>query len=408
MNAKLFPRIRESDCSEPATDTPVDIFRTVVLGQIQRVSEVEMLPLLGGLGRVLAEDVVSRVALPGFDRAAMDGFGVGAGDLARGSHLRIVDRPDRLASVEPGCAVRLHTGAAVPPGIVAVARRERCLDCDGVVELRDTVPVGADIRRRGEDVREGDRLAKAGAVIDARLVALLASAGIAEIVARRPIRLAILSTGDELVGTDGALPLIHDSNRPMLSALLARPGVTVIDGGIVRDDATEQANALATLAEGTDLILCSGGTAGSAADHLPEAARRAGGTARSYRLALRPGRPIVLGTVGGALLLGLPGNPLAAFVSAQLFALPAIAALAGETASTSSGEPAVLAGNERRRPGVVEFAPGSVVGHGADGRPIVQLSPSGSARLLPLASADGLVELAVDGTVRFHRGGRIA
>ncbi|MGD9737967.1 MAG: molybdopterin molybdotransferase MoeA [Bauldia sp.] len=405
MAVATFPRIDDRGCDEESADTPVDVFRAALLSMIAPTTGTEVLALADGIGRIIAADIRSPIALPGFDRAAMDGFGVGAGDLCEGKLLRIATSSESLSE---GTAVRLHTGGAIPRGVVAVVRRERAAVQGEMARLRESILPGADIRRRGEDFREGTTIARAGAAIDARLTALLAACGIAEVTVRRRVRVAVLSTGNELVGRDGAQPPVHDSNRPMLLALLAGPGVEMIDGGIVGDDAAAQADRLRDLTSRADLIVCTGGTAGSPADVLPDAIARAGGTARACRLALRPGRPILLGRIGRAVLLGLPGNPLAAFVTAQLFAGPAIVALAGGRRHHSpAGQPASLAEPRRDRPRIAAFVPCVVTACDADGRPILRLLPSGSGRLLPLAESDGLAELAPDGAVRFYRDGRI-
>jgi molybdopterin molybdotransferase len=272
----------------------------------------------------------------------MDGYGLAAADLAPGAATpRLVrriaagDAPGR--TLRPGEAVRLLTGARVPDGVAAVVMEEHAALRDGRVVLTRHAPVaGENLRRRGEDVVEGQALLSVGTRLDARHAALLAAAGLGAVTVRRQVRVALLSNGSELrvagAAQDGAAT-VHDSNRPMLRAMLARPEVACADCGLLPDDPAALARALAEAAEGHDLILALGGVSGGDADHLPRALRDAGGQVEVLKLALKPGKPLAYGRLGDARCLFLPGNPLAALVTMLLFGRPLLARLAGGSAT---------------------------------------------------------------------------
>jgi molybdopterin molybdotransferase len=215
---------------------------------------------------------------------------------------------------------------------------------------------------------------------------------VAAIASPRPIRVTVISTGNELRPAGAALApgMVHDVNGPMLMGLFAHPQTQLSNGGLCLDDVDALAQSLGEAARESDLIVCSGGTAGSETDIVPAAVRRAGGSAAGARLALKPGRPIVSGTIGNAVFLGIPGNPFAAFVSAQLFAWPVILALAGARAGVRHGTTASLARGLLRTPGRTEFRPARIV-PGPSGELLVHAEEASG--LGALARADGLVEL---------------
>ena len=209
-----------------------------------------------------------------------------------------------------------------------------------------------------------------------------------------------------MVGAAGA----YDSNRPMLAALLARPELEVTDLGLLADDPRALAACLAGAAGAHDLILASGGVSGSDADHLPGALRAIGGEVTTLKLALKPGKPLAHGRLGAALCLFLPGNPLAALVSMLVFGRPLLARLAGASVPALAPAAAAAAEGFARRPGREEFIPARVAGHDAEGLPLLERTGrAGSARLLPLSRADGLLWLPADAErvapgdrLRFH------
>ncbi|WP_349369276.1 gephyrin-like molybdotransferase Glp [Salinarimonas sp.] len=366
------------------------------------LADVEVLPLGAAAGRVLARSVHARVASPAFDRSAMDGYAVRAGGgLAAGARLAVVGRiaagarGTRIGAAE---AARIFTGAPIPPGADAVVMQEDVRADGHAVVLTRPVRAGAHIRRTGEDVGVGDRLAEAGTRIEARVVALLAAQGVGTLAVRRRPRVAVVSTGDELAGPDAPLApaAIHDANRPMLLALLAAAGCAPIDAGIVRDDASEQASRLAALAGACDLIVTSGGASVGEEDHAARAVRLAGGEAETLAMALKPGKPALVGRIGAASVLGLPGNPVSALVVFSLLGRAMLARLAGGTPRRPAGLPTPLAEPLARKPGRTEFVPARLVR--TEGGTRLALASTNSARLRPLAEADGFAEIPADAT----------
>lgn len=364
-------------------------------------------------GRVLAASPLAAAALPPFDQSAMDGYGLAAADLRPGATprlLRVVRAGDAPGpAIRPGEAVRLLTGAPVPEGVAAVTMEEHADLRGGRVHPRRPVRAGENLRRRGEDVAPGERLAEPGTRLDARHVALLAAAGVERVSVRRRVRVALLSNGDEL--RPGAGSAVRDSNRPMLRALLApRPELDCTDLGLLPDDPAALAAALRRAAANHDLILSTGGVSGSDADHVPGAVAAAGGGVEVLKLALKPGKPLAHGRIGDAVCLCLPGNPLAALVCVLVLGRPLLARLSGARAHAAAPLAAVAGEGFPRKPGREEYLPARVVGHDAAGLPVLaRAGHAGSARLLPLSRADGLMWLpagaervAPGGALRFH------
>ncbi|MGJ3263247.1 MAG: molybdopterin molybdotransferase MoeA [Salinarimonas sp.] len=364
------------------------------------ITDVDLLPLGRAGGRVLARAVQARLSSPAFDRSAMDGYAVRAGDgLEAGVRLSVMGRiaagarGTRLGKAE---AARIFTGAPIPPGADAVVMQEDVRREAGAILLDRPLRAGANVRRAGEDVVFGDRLAAAGVRIDARLIALLAAQGVDTVVTRRRPRVAVLSTGDELAeaGAPLAPAAIYDVNRPMLLALIEAAGCETVDAGIIRDDPREQAGRLAALAESCDLVVTSGGASVGEEDHAGHALRLAGGDGEALAMALKPGKPALVGRIGAAAVLGLPGNPLSALVVFMLLGRAMLARLGGGAPSRPVGLPVPLAEPLARKPGRTEFVPARLVS--GDHGPRLALLSSNSARLRPLVEADGLAEIPAD------------
>ena len=393
-----------------------DAFAAIVAG-VAAVEGTETVALEAAAGRIAAADIATALALPPFDPSAVDGFGIHAADTgeAPAGRLRVAGRiaagsEPAGAGPGPGEALRVFTGAPVPPSVAGVVMEEHCRIAGDGVDVPLAVAAGANIRRRGEDVAAGATIVEGGTLLDARHVGLLAAAGVAAVTVRRRIRVAILSTGDELRPPGEALApgTIHDSNRPMLAALVARPWIEPVASLHAEDRAERLAAMLRDLAADTDVILSSGGAAGSDTDHMEPAIRAAGGTATPFRLALKPGKPIVSGRLAGAAILALPGNPVAAMVNFLLFGRALLFARAGIRPARPRGQPAIAAAAIAHIRGRTEFAPARVVGYESDGRPrIEKLGRGGSARLRPLVLADGLIEVEA-GSDDVPAGGRVA
>ncbi|MEA2437555.1 MAG: molybdopterin molybdotransferase [Thermoleophilaceae bacterium] len=306
----------------------------------------EEVALDAALGRVLGEEVRSEEDLPPFDSSAMDGFAVVAGPAGE---LPVVgeSRAGRPAErpLEPGEAMRISTGAAVPEGADAVVPVERVeADTDGRVRVPATRP-GAHIRRAGEDVRAGTPVIAAGTELDPAGVAVLAALGHASVRCGGVPRVAVLVTGDELV--EPGRPLgpgqIRDSNAYALAAQATRAGARVASRGIVRDDRDATEAAFARALEEADVVIGSGGVSVGPHDHVKPALAALGVEERFWGVRLKPGKPTWFGQADdGTLVFGLPGNPVSAMITFHLFARPALRALAGAGAAGGTRARAVL------------------------------------------------------------------
>ena len=292
----------------------------------------ERVPLADALGRVLAEDVAAGEDMPPFDSSALDGYVVGdtaGGDMPVVGESR-AGAPAR-AALAPGQAMRISTGAAVPEGGVAVVPVERSEPSDGRVVLPPSRE-GANIRRAGEDVPAGEAVLAAGADLGPAELGALAALGRATVVCGAAPRVAVLTTGDELV-EPGAGPLapgqIRNSNAYALTAQAQRAGGQVIAREIVRDTREHTVRTLAGGLEAADVLIVSGGVSVGPHDHVKPALAELGVDEHFWRVALKPGKPTWFGTRGDKVVFGLPGNPVSAIVTFHLFARPALRRLAG-------------------------------------------------------------------------------
>ena len=309
-----------------------------LLGHAQPALPTEMVSTFDADGRVLAQDVVSALQVPPQDNSAMDGYAVRCADVAAGVSLPVSQRiaaGNAGAPLQPGTAARIFTGAPVPLGADAIVMQEDCEALDGgQVRINAVPPAGQWIRRAGEDITQGAVVLAAGTRLTPAELGLAASVGLAQLqVARRP-RVALFSTGDELVMPGDVAPeqmkpgAIYNSNRFFLRALLLRLGCEVTDFGIVPDQRDATIAALQKASEQHDLILTSGGVSVGEEDHIKPAVE-ALGTLDLWQIAIKPGKPCAYGRVGAAHFLGLPGNPVSSFVTFLLLVRPFLLRLQG-------------------------------------------------------------------------------
>ncbi|WP_457104762.1 molybdopterin molybdotransferase MoeA [Methylobacterium sp. P5_C11] len=388
-----------ADCFD-AAPAPMRVADAVALirERLPVLSGIETVPLAGAEGRVLAEDLIAPLDLPPFDNAAVDGYAVRAADLARAGETRLplagrVPAGHPASDPAPSVAVRIFTGASMPPGTDTVAMQEDVRVEGGTVVLPEGLMPGSHRRRAGEDVARGSVVIRAGTRLGPRHLALAAASGVPALRLRRPLTVALFSTGDELTPPGEPLPPagIHDANRPMLAALLRRFGAEPVDLGILRDEPAPLRARIAEAAADHDLILTSGGVSVGEEDHV-RAAVEAAGALTFWRLAIKPGRPVALGTVAGTPFVGLPGNPAAAYVTAVAVVRPLILHLSG--ARDTAPAVTVRSGfDQQKRPGRREYLR-VCLRPGPDGLPEAVPAPGGA--LSGLAASDGLVELAED------------
>jgi molybdopterin molybdotransferase len=390
------------DCGDGESLEAIDDVLAGLLAMAAPAQETELQPIGAALGRVTAEDIVSQNPLPPFDNSAVDGYGITRRDLDRASpgSLKLISRITAgsadAATVGPGQAVRVLTGAPVPEGVCAVVAEEHCRIGPTCVAVDQPVFDGANIRHRGEDVAPGSVVVERGSVVDGRHLAILAAVGCALVPVRRRLRVALLSTGNELTEVTGKLGsgIIHDTNRPMLHAMLSKAWIDVRDFGICADEPAPLIQTLARAVAGSDIVVTSGGAAASDADHIGEAIAGIGGEVWRHRIAIKPGKPLIVGRVDGRIVLALPGNPVAAMVNFMVFGRPLLAATAGTVSAQPLSQVAVCAEPFNHRAGRTEFVPAAIVGRDNVGRSmVIKLGKGGSARLRPLVLADGLAEI---------------
>ena len=360
----------------------------------------ETVPLHLADGRIAAEDVFAAHDLPPFANAAVDGYAVRFADLNPETET-ILPVSGRLAAgaaagaAPPGGAIRIFTGA--PPGADTVFMQEDVRRDGDQVTLPPGLKRGANARPAGEDLGKGALAIPAGRRLRPQDLALAAATGQGPIAVRRRLRVALFSTGNEL--TEPGAPLrpgaIHDSNRVLLATLLTRLGVTVSDLGILRDDPTTLPGHLAEAARDHDLILTSGGVSTGEEDHV-KAAVEAQGRLMLWRLAIKPGRPVAAGLVAGTPFLGLPGNPVAVYVTLLFVVRPLLARLGGALHEPPLSWPVRAGFTYRKKAGRREFVRVSLA-RGADGTVEAHKFPrDGAGVLTSLTESDGLVELPDD------------
>ncbi len=296
----------------------------------------ETVALAEAVGRVLAHDAVAPIDLPSTDNAAVDGFAVYFDDLSSAAPTTLPVHGRAAAGAAPvgwlprGQALRIFTGAVMPEGADTVMMQEDCLIEAGQVTVRPGIRRGANRRPVGEDIARGAMALAAGRRLMPPDIGLLAALGFVRVEVRRPLRVVVFSTGDEIAAPPAPLRpgQVYDANRPMLAALLRRLGAGVIDGGILPDTLAATRDALRGAARHADLVITSGGVSTGEEDHV-RAAIEAVGKLEFWRVAIKPGRPVALGGLDGTPLLGLPGNPVAALVTFTAIGRPLLDRLAG-------------------------------------------------------------------------------
>lgn len=380
---------------------PVGEVAALIASRLSAVEESEAVPLALADGRVLAKDIVAPLPLPPFTNSAVDGYALRGEDLPATAEIafpvsgRIQAGMSPGNPVSPGEAVRIFTGAPMPDGADTVFMQEDVrLDEPGRVVLPPGLKRGANVRPKGEDIAEGAAVLPAGHRMRPQDVALAAAFGMTEVEVRRRIRVAIFSTGDEIVapGSIRGTAQLFDSNRFMLTAMLARLGCDITDLGILADDGGLIAGKLGEAAAAHDLILTSGGVSTGEADYVKSAVESIG-TLVFWRVAIKPGRPVAMGVIRGTAFIGLPGNPVASFVTFAYVARPAILALAGARPEPLIARPVRAAFSYRKKEGRREYVRSSLRKAGDGSYEAVKFPREGAGLLSSLVETDGLVEL---------------
>ncbi|MVG15084.1 molybdopterin molybdotransferase MoeA [Aeromonas jandaei] len=342
-----------------------------MLEQLACCCDSEQLPLPQALGRILASDIASPLAVPPFDNSAMDGYAVRLADLAACIPLIMAGKAFAGQPYQgewpAGHCVRIMTGAPVPAGTDAVVMQEETrADGDRITFLAQPEP-GQNIRRAGSDIGKGACVLQAGTRLTPREMPLLASLGIATVPVRRPLKVAIFSTGDELkpVGTPLAHGDIYDSNRYGVRAMLARLGCDCLDLGIIPDDPAQLRAAFIRADEEADVLITTGGVSVGEADFTKQLLDELGEIG-FWKLAIKPGKPFAFGRLPRAWFFGLPGNPVSAMVTFDQLVQPALAKLAGQRFERPLQLQAIAAEPLKKSQGRLDFQRG-ILSQGPNG-----------------------------------------
>lgn len=399
--------LRDASCADDYDPDamPVDRARALIARFLTPVTAIERVHIRAALDRVLAQDIVSPLDVPGHDNSAMDGWALRFADLVpdRDTSLRRIGESFAGkpfdGEVGPGCAVRIFTGGVMPRGADTVVMQERATAVDGgVVIARGAVArAGQNRRRAGEDLAAGQVVFECGQPLRPAEIGMLASLGINEVGVYRRLRVAFFSTGDELrsIGSPLAQGEIYDSNRYTIFGMLHRLGCETLDMGVVPDVPHEIEAAFASASASADVVITSGGVSVGEADHVRALLDKMG-EVLFWKIAMKPGRPLAYGRIGAAHFFGLPGNPVSVMVTFYQFVREALLTLQGRrNVQAVPLFKARLAAPIRKAPGRTEFQRG-ILAPSADGYEVRTTGEQGSGILSSMSRANCFIVLPTD------------
>jgi molybdopterin molybdotransferase len=371
------------------------------IAQHPPVRGIERVDLSEAIFRILAEDVTAPRPVPEYDNSAMDGYAFRMSDLSAGGRMPISGRaaaghPFRGA-LPPSSAVRIFTGGVIPEGADTVAIQEECSSEDGVIVLPTTLKLGANRRLAGADVAKNATVLTRGSRLRPQDIGMAAAVGRPALLVHRRIKVAVIATGDELRPPGQPLPLgcIYDTNRHAIMAALRALGALVTDYGVIPDNASLIGDALAAAAREHDLVITSGGVSVGEEDHV-RAAVQSIGSLESWKLAIKPGRPVAIGEIADVPYLGLPGNPVSAMVTFWLIGRPLVLRLMGASDLSSPRFQVISAFHHRHNPGRREFLRARMIADNAGTAQVEAYASASSGMLSSLTWSDGLVDLHED------------
>jgi molybdopterin molybdotransferase len=383
----------------------VHAMEQLILGRVTPVLEAETVCLRQATGRVLAADLVAAADLPPFSNSAVDGYAVRHADLNPMSETRlaVIDRltagkaPTR--AIAQSEAIRIFTGAPIPLGADTVFMEEDCRRQGAFVIVPAGLRSGANRRFAGEDVPRGTMALPAGRRLAPQHVGLVAALGVTRIAVRRRVRVALFSTGDEIVEPGVPRPdaALYDANRYLIAEMLRRLGAEVTDLGILADDPEQLAEAIGRAAISNDLVLTSGGVSAGEADHVRHAVANIGHLV-FWRIAIKPGRPVAMAVINGAAFVGLPGNPVAAFVTFARVVRPLLLRLAGALPEPLIALPVRSGFSYRKKRGRREYVRARLLAAENGSFEAFKYPQDGAGIIRSLTETDGLAELSEDVT----------
>lgn len=387
----------------------VDDVERLIAARVNSLTGTETVQMSAALGRVLAHDLISRIALPSFDNSAVDGYAVAyrglntVNETRLSVHERILAGHAGTRAVGPGEAARIFTGAPMPGGADTVFMQEDVrIDGDHVI-VPAGLKRGANRRLKGEDVKAGQAVLPQGCRLAPQHVAMASAVGETHAVVRRRVRVALFSTGDEIIAPGSPLrgAAVHDANRPLLASMAAKLGAEITDLGILADEVDSLSDALKRAAASHDLVVTSGGVSTGEADYVRTAVERVGKLV-FWRTAIKPGRPVAMGVLPGAdagesaAFVGLPGNPVAAFVTFARIVRPLILRLGGALPEPMLAFPVCAAFGYRKKTGRREYVRVALI-RAADGTiEAHKFAQDGAGVISSMTETDGLVELPED------------
>lgn len=382
---------------------PVEEAVRLLLMRIPAITETQSVSLLEAEGRTLAEALAAPIDLPVFDNSAVDGYAVRFSDLSAHGET-ILPLEGRVAAGHgldgaalQGHAVRIFTGAPMPQGVDTIFMQEDCKQTEGGITFPAGLSRGANLRPRGEELKAGEHALPQGRRLQPEDIGLAAALGLDRLTVRRRLKAAVFSTGDEIMSPGQPLrpAAVYDANRFLLQSLLKRLGLDVADLGILDDHPARITQALTQAAKDYDLVITSGGVSMGEEDHV-KAAISSAGSLVFWRLAIKPGRPVAMGIIEGTPFVGLPGNPVAAFITFIHVVRPLIAALNG--APVDAIKPVrVMSGFEyKKKLGRREYVRASLKTSPHGGLIAEKYPIDGAGLLTSLTRTDGLVELPED------------
>jgi len=377
----------------------------LILNQVESLSGTEVLPIRETLGRILAEDIFSKIDVPGHTNSAMDGYAIHHSDIPQHAQLALKNVGTAWAgkpftgNVKKGECVRIMTGAAMPENTDTVVMQERVEKQNDSILIDHTNVAGQNVRLAGEDIPAGGNVLTKGKKLNPADLGLLASIGISEAMVTKKLRVVFFSTGDELrpVGSTLALGQIYDSNRYTLHGMLARLGVDIIDLGVIEDKRERVEKAFLDASQQADAIITSGGVSVGDADFVKETLEKIGAV-NFWKVAMKPGRPLAFGKINNAWFFGLPGNPVSVMVTFYMFVQPALTKMMGAEYQPPLMLQATSKTKLRKRPGRVEYQRGVLTPHNDDvtSYEVIKTGEQGSGILRSMSDANCFIILPME------------